>query len=123
VALERAAAPAATAVLAVAVAFAPVLSPQFLLWLLPVSAAAFGLRVQNLVLLAAVVLTAVVLGRYDQVGDLSAGFVLPLAVRNALLLGFLALVVVSLRPGSRADRGWERRSLSRRRAEATPGAA
>lgn len=115
--------PAATAVLAVAVAFAPVLSPQFLLWLLPVSAAAFGLRAPNLVLLAAVVLTAVVLGRYDQVGDLSAAFVLPLAVRNALLLAFLALVVVSLRSGSPADRGWEMRSRSRRPAEATPGAA
>jgi Glycosyltransferase family 87 len=94
--------PAATAVLAVAVAFAPVLSPQFLLWLLPVSAAAFGLRVQNLVLLAAVVLTAVVLARYDEVGDLSAGFVIPLAARNGLLLAFLALAVVGLRSGSRA---------------------
>jgi Glycosyltransferase family 87 len=106
--------PAATAVLAVAVAFAPVLSPQFLLWLLPVSAAAYGLRVQNLVLLAAVVLTAVVLNRYGEVGDLSARFVIPLAARNALLLAFLAMTVVSLR--SRVSR-----SPSFRPGEATGG--
>jgi len=87
---------AGTAVLAVAVIFAPVLSPQFLLWLLPVSAAAFGLRVQNLVLLAAVFLTQVVLDHYDELASLSEGFVAPLAVRNALLLCYLALVVAPL---------------------------
>jgi Glycosyltransferase family 87 len=115
--------PAAAAVLAVAIAFAPVLSPQFLLWLLPVSAAAFGLRVHNLVLLTAIVLTAVVLARYDELIDLSAGFVVPLAVRNALLLAYLALAVVSLRSASRADPAWEMRSPPRRPGEATPGAA
>jgi hypothetical protein len=80
----------------VAVIFSPVLSPQFLLWLLPVSAAAFGLRVQNVILLAAVFLTQVVLDHYDELASLSEGFVAPLAVRNALLLCYLALVVAPL---------------------------
>ena len=114
---------ASAAVLAVVLVFAPVLSPQFLLWLLPVSAAAFGVRTPNLVLLAAVVLTQVVLDHYDQLEGLSASFVVPLAIRNALLLCYLALVVVSLRSASPADRGWARRWRSRPPAEATPGAA
>jgi len=114
---------AAAAVLAVAVTFAPVLSPQFLLWLLPVSAAAFGLRAPNLVLLAAVALTQIALDRYDQLAELSAGFVVPLAIRNALLLCYLVLVVVSLRSGSPAGPGWVRRWRSRHRVEATPEVA
>jgi Glycosyltransferase family 87 len=40
-----------TALLAVMVVFAPVLSPQFLLWVLPVSACAYGLGKENFVLL------------------------------------------------------------------------
>ncbi|MGH2963347.1 MAG: glycosyltransferase 87 family protein [Solirubrobacterales bacterium] len=87
---------AATAVLAVVVILAPVLSPQFLLWLLPVSAAVYGLRIQNVVLLAAVFLTQVVLDHYDELAGLSDGFIAPLAVRNALLLCYLALVVAPL---------------------------
>jgi hypothetical protein len=97
---------AAAAVLAVAVIFAPVLSPQFLLWLLPVSAAAFGLRVQNVALLAAVVATQVMLDHYDQLAELDASFIVPLSIRNGLLVCYLALVVLSLRSGSRADSEW-----------------
>ena len=41
-----------TALLTVMVVFAPVLSPQFLLWILPVSACAYGLGKENAVLLA-----------------------------------------------------------------------
>jgi len=39
-----------TALLTVMVVFAPVLSPQFLLWILPVSACAYGLGKENVVL-------------------------------------------------------------------------
>jgi hypothetical protein len=99
----------ATAVLAVAVCFSPVLSPQFLLWLLPVSAAAFGLGAPNLILLAAVVLTQIFLSRYHLVEQLDAGFVLPLAARNALLLAYVAAVALSLRSGSPAAPAWARR--------------
>lgn len=99
---------AATAVLAVAVCFTPVLSPQFLLWLLPVSAAAFGLGWPNLILLAATVLTQIFLSKYHLVESLDAGFVIPLAIRNALLLAYVAAVALSLRSGSPAAPAWAR---------------
>jgi hypothetical protein len=76
----------------VMVVFAPVLSPQFLLWILPVSACAYGLRKENLVLLVALILTQVVLQNYDGVDSLSGGFVWPLAARNLTLLLYLYLV-------------------------------
>jgi Glycosyltransferase family 87 len=84
------------ALLAVLVVFAPVLSPQFLLWLLPVSACAYGLGRQNLVLLAAIVLTQIELQHYDGVDALTGSFVWPLAVRNLLLLVYLALVAAPI---------------------------
>ncbi len=87
---------AATAILAVIVVPAPVLSPQFLLWVLPISAAAFGLGRENAVLLAAFVLTEIMLSNYDGVVDLSGDFVWTLAARNALLVAYLALVVVAV---------------------------
>jgi hypothetical protein len=68
-----------------------VLSPQFLLWILPVSACAYGLGKENFVLLAAVVLTQIVLQHYDGVDSLSGDFVWPLAARNLTLLLFLGL--------------------------------
>jgi hypothetical protein len=103
------------ALLAVLVVFAPVLSPQFLLWLLPVSACAYGLGKENLVLLAAIVLTQVELQNYDGVEALTGSFVWPLAARNALLLVYLALVAAPiLFPGPEASRGREKddRSLA-----------
>ncbi len=96
------------ALLAVMVAFAPVLSPQFLLWLLPVSACAYGLGKENVVLLLAILFTQIELQHYDGVDALSGNFVWPLAVRNLLLLVYLALVaalIVSPRP--EASRGRE----------------
>lgn len=81
-----------TALLTVMVVFAPVLSPQFLLWILPVSACAYGLGKENVVLLVAVVLTQVVLQNYDGVDTLSGAFVWPLAARNLTLLVYLWLV-------------------------------
>ena len=81
-----------TALLAVMVVFAPVLSPQFLLWILPVSACAYGLGKENLVLLVVLILTQVVLQNYDGVDSLSGGFVWPLAARNLTLLLYLYLV-------------------------------
>jgi len=89
------------ALLAVLVVFAPVLSPQFLLWLLPVSACAYGLRKENLVLLLAILFTQIELQHYDGVDVLAGNFVWPLVVRNALLLVYLALVAA---PIVRADR-------------------
>lgn len=81
-----------TALLAVLVVFAPVLSPQFLLWLLPISAAAFGFGRENLVLLAAVLFTQITLQNYDQVDAFGEGFVWPLAGRNLYLLVYVWLV-------------------------------
>lgn len=110
---------AAAAVIAVAIVFAPVLSPQFLLWLLPISAAAYGLRAPNLVLLASIVLTQVVLSEYGQLAELDAGFIVPLAIRNALLLAYLAMVLYPMaaatgRSGYPAAPAWATRSKSRR---------
>jgi hypothetical protein len=98
------------ALLAVLVVFAPVLSPQFLLWLLPVSACAYGLGRQNLVLLAAIVLTQIELQHYDGVDALTGNFVWPLAVRNLLLIVYLVMVAAPIvRTGrSRASQSTER---------------
>lgn len=83
----------ATALLAVVTVLAPVLSPQFLLWLLPISAAAYGLGAANLVLVGAAVMTQLMLQQYARVVvDFDAEFVWRLAGRNALLLAYLALV-------------------------------
>lgn len=91
-----------TALLTVLVVFAPVLSPQFLLWILPVSACAYGLGRENLVLLATILLTQIVLQNYDGVDSLASGFVWPVAARNALLLAYLCLVAA---PILREERG------------------
>jgi Glycosyltransferase family 87 len=83
----------ATALLAVVVVFSPVLSPQFLLWLLPISAAAYGLGRENLVLLGALVLTQLSLQYYAQAIDgLQAEFVWRIAARNLALLAYAFLV-------------------------------
>jgi hypothetical protein len=96
------------ALLAVMVVFAPVLSPQFLLWLLPVSACAYGLRKENLVLLAAFLFTQIELQHYDGVDSLTGSFVWPLAVRNLLLLVYLAVVAAPIvSPRTEASRGRE----------------
>jgi hypothetical protein len=102
----------ATALLAVIVVFSPVLSPQFLFWLLPLSAAAYGLAASNAVLLAAFVLTQLMLQFYARVVvDFDPEFVWRLAGRNAALLLYAGLVCVpivsaALRPGE-PDRGSE----------------
>jgi hypothetical protein len=82
-----------TALLAVIVAFSPILSPQFLFWLLPLSAAAFGLSVANVVLVVTFVLTQLMLQFYARVVvDFDPEFVWRLAGRNALLLVYVVLV-------------------------------
>jgi len=81
-----------TALIAVVVVFGPVLSPQFLLWILPVSAAAYGLGRENLVLLLAILLTQIVLMNYDGVDALRADFVWAAVLRNTALLVYLWLV-------------------------------
>jgi hypothetical protein len=81
-----------TALLTVLVVFAPVLSPQFLLWILPVSACAYGLGKENLVLLVAILFTQIGLQNYDGVDALSGSFVWPVAARNLYLLVYLWMV-------------------------------
>jgi glycosyl transferase family 87 len=81
-----------TAMVSVLVVFGPVLSPQFLLWILPISAAAYGLRRENVVLLAAILFTQIALQNYDGVDALDGKFVWPLAARNLYLLVYLWLV-------------------------------
>jgi uncharacterized membrane protein YuzA (DUF378 family) len=91
-----------TALLAALVVFAPVLSPQFLLWLLPISACAYGLGRENLVLLIAILFTQIGLQNYDGVDALSGSFVWPMAARNVYLLLYLGLVAAPiLRAGQR----------------------
>jgi hypothetical protein len=83
----------ATALLAVLVVLSPVLSPQFLFWLLPLSAAAYGLSLANGVLVVAFVLTQLMLQFYSRiVVDFDPEFVWRLAGRNLALLIYLALV-------------------------------
>jgi len=89
-----------TALLTVLVLFGPVLSPQFMLWILPLSAAAYGFGRENVTLLVAILLTQIVLQNYDGVEDLRAAFVWPVALRNATLLVYLWMVCAPiLRPG------------------------
>ncbi|MSO41400.1 MAG: DUF2029 domain-containing protein [Solirubrobacterales bacterium] len=83
----------ALALLAVIVVLAPVLSPQFLIWLLPLSAAVYGLGKENVVLLGACAVTQLMLHAYDiAIDDLGAAFTVPTAIRNLLLLVYLYLV-------------------------------
>lgn len=91
----------ATTLLTVLVVFGPVLSPQFLLWILPLSAAAYGWGRENATLLIAIVLTQIILINYDGVDDLRSSFVIPTALRNGTLLVYLVMVCVPiLRPGT-----------------------
>jgi hypothetical protein len=87
----------ATALLAVTVALSPVLSPQFLLWLLPISAAAYGVGRENVVLLIALVLTQLSLQYYGQAIDgLQADFVWRIAARNLALLAYALVVCIPI---------------------------
>jgi hypothetical protein len=105
--------PLATALLAIVVVLSPVLSPQFLFWLLPLSAAAYGLGIENLVLLAATVLTQLMLQFYARIAvDFDPEFVWRLAGRNAALLVYLVIVCVPIiRAGLLAPAG--RRAVAR----------
>jgi hypothetical protein len=89
-----------TAILAVIIVFAPVLSPQFLLWVLPVSAVTYGAGRENAALLVCFLLTELLLHNYIGVEGLESGFIWSIAARNAALLVYLALVVIPIfRPG------------------------
>jgi Glycosyltransferase family 87 len=104
-----------TALLAALVVFSPVLSPQFLLWLLPISACAYGLGAQNLLLLLAILFTQIGLQHYDGVDSLDSSFVWPVAVRNGFLLVYLLLVASPiLRGGGGAMVGMRSAGASRR---------
>jgi hypothetical protein len=86
----------AIAILAVIIVFAPVLSPQFLLWVLPISAVVYGAGRENAALLVCFVLTELMLHNYIGVQNLESGFVWSVAARNAALLVYLALVVIPI---------------------------
>ncbi|MGI8633263.1 MAG: glycosyltransferase 87 family protein [Solirubrobacterales bacterium] len=112
---------AATAAIAVFVVLGPVLSPQFLLWMLPLSAAAFGVSPANLLLVLATWTTRLLIDHgYAVQVDLGTAFVVPLAGRNLLLAAYLVLVVAGLRRHGLRDRrhrrprGWLRRPVWRR---------
>jgi hypothetical protein len=85
-----------TALLTVLVVFSPVLSPQFLLWLLPLSACAYGLGKENVVLMLAILFTQIGLQHYDGVDSLDSSFVWPVAARNAYLLVYLWLIATPI---------------------------
>jgi hypothetical protein len=104
------------ALLAVLVVFSPVLSPQFLLWILPLSACAYGLGRQNVVLLLAVLFTQIALQHYDRVESLGSSFVWPVAARNACLLVYLWLVAAPIVRGARqpAERHGDQVAANRR---------
>lgn len=114
--------------LAVMIAFSPVLSPQFLLWLLPVSACAYGLSRQNAVLLVAFVLTQIGLQHYDQaINSFGGAFVWPVAARNLCLLIYLWLVCAPIvrgepRLSGRGSRSAPPRSQPRGARPASPSA-
>ena len=95
------------ATLSVELAVGRVLSPQFLIWLLPVVPLVVGRRgqVASALLAAALLLThAWFPGPYrDYVNLLSAGPTALLLVRNAVLLALLAALVV---PGTAIPRRW-----------------
>ena len=78
------------------VAFGKVLSPQFLLWLVPLVALARR-AAAAVTLLAALALTqAVYPDRYDALIQLETTPIVLLAVRNALLVALTALLIVAL---------------------------
>jgi hypothetical protein len=103
-----------TALITVLVVFAPVLSPQFLLWILPLSAAAYGLSRENLVLLVAILFTQIALQNYDGVDALQGKFVWPLAARNLYLLVYLWLVCAPILRELPESPLLDRRSLATR---------
>jgi hypothetical protein len=84
----------ATAILAVMLVFGPVLSPQFLFWVLPVAAAAYGLRLPSILLVAAALLTQLMLSMYEGASTLSDSFILAISVRNLALVAFAVTAVV-----------------------------
>lgn len=87
---------AAAAALAASVTFGKVLSPQFLVWLLPFVSLLPSVR-PAVLLLGALALTQVVYpGRYDALVDVESLPVVVLAARNALLLTLTASLVVAL---------------------------
>ena len=90
-----------TALLTVLVVFAPVLSPQFLLWILPISACAYGFGKENLVLLVTILFTQIILQNYDGVDTLSNAFVWPIVARNLYLIIYLWMVAAPILKSAR----------------------
>ena len=88
---------AAVASVAAFVALGKVLSPQFLIWLIPLAPLAGGLATPALVLAAAALTHAFFPGRYGDVVALGGSTWLVLA-RNLVLLALVAVLVARLRP-------------------------
>lgn len=111
---------AALAAVAAFAAFGKVLSPQFLIWVVPLAALAFSWRMHALgaALGLAVVLTAIEFpARYGDVVQLDAGALLLVGVRNALLIAAVGLAARELLASpapARGSAGWRLRGRPRR---------
>lgn len=81
-------------------AFGKVLSPQFMLWLAPLAALAWAWRMRALAVTAAAAMAATLAWfpeRYFDLVDRDTGPLVAVGIRNALVLGVLALVARELR--------------------------
>ena len=87
---------AAAAAVAVWILFGKVLSPQFLVWLLPLVALVGAWREGVLLLVSFVLTRAVYPGRYDQLVDLRGLPIALLTLRNLALLALSASLIVRL---------------------------
>jgi hypothetical protein len=99
---------AALAAAAAAAAFGKVLSPQFMLWLLPLAAVAWAWRMYALGVVTTAAIAMTLAWFPDRYFDLVARDELPLALvagRNALLLVMLLLVAREVRRLVRESRG------------------
>ena len=99
---------AAAAAVAAWVAFGKVLSPQFLLWLVPLVALLKRLRPALLLLAVLGLSQAVYPGRYDELVDLRTLPIVLLAARDALLLTLAATLILELRQRVLEEVGGER---------------
>ena len=104
---------AALAAMAVGASLGKVLSPQFMLWLVPLAALGFAWRMHALAAVTTAAIAATMLWfpeRYFDLVDRETAPLVAVAARNLLLLGVLALLVRELRRMLRVSRAAARSS-------------
>ena len=104
---------AAVAAMAVGASLGKVLSPQFMLWLVPLAALGFAWRMHALAAVTTAAIAATMLWfpeRYFDLVDRETAPLVAVAARNLLLLGVLALLVRELRRMLRVSRAAARSS-------------